>query len=74
LFKVQYLTKFEIALIPLILVMIAFPITVQYPPIDTAWILSNSLIVLIGLSVGLICSFVSALAGILGPDYIGSLM
>jgi hypothetical protein len=30
--------------------------------------------VFIGLSVGLITSFISALAGVLGPDYIGSLM
>ena len=41
---------------------------------NTAWIVSNILIVLIGFSIGLIGSFLSALAGMLGPDYIGSLM
>ena len=74
LMKVQYVTKFELALIPLILVMIAFPLSIQYPPVNTAWIVSNILIVLIGFSIGLISSFLSALAGMLGPDYIGSLM
>jgi len=74
LMKVQYLTKFELALIPLIVVMICFPIAIEFPTVDTAWALSNCLIVLIGFSIGLINSFLSALAGMLGPEYIGSLM
>jgi hypothetical protein len=39
LMKAQYLTKFEIALIPFILVMMCFPIAIEYPPVDTAWAL-----------------------------------
>ena len=67
LMKFEYMPKFIGLLIPLILTMVAFPLVIGYSPEHTAWITANLLIVVIGLIMGTMTSFLGAISGILGP-------
>lgn len=72
--RFQYLTIFISILIPLIASMIVFPLVICYLEEETAWILANLLIVLIGIIMGMLTSFLGALGNILGHSYTGPLM
>jgi len=54
--------------------MITFPIIAEFPSDEVAWILSIIGCALIGICMGLLSSFTTAIAGILGPNFIGPLM
>jgi uncharacterized membrane protein len=54
--------------------MIMFPLIMGYTEEDNAWIISNIIITVIGLIMGMMTSFLGAIAGILGSNYVGSLM
>lgn len=72
--RVAYLPKFIGLLIPLILLMIAFPLIMGYTEEETAWTLSNILIIVIGVLMGTLTCFLGAIAGVLGPTFVGPLM
>jgi hypothetical protein len=46
--KMTYLVKFEVFLIPLIALMVAFPIFIEYLEDQTAWIISICMLLFIG--------------------------
>jgi hypothetical protein len=66
--------KFLTALVPLIVLMIVFPVMTEFPSDQVAWILSIFGCGLIGICMGLLSSYTTAIAGILGPKFIGPLM
>lgn len=72
--RVPYLIKFEVTLFVLIITMIVFPVALEFLDGNTAWIVSNCLIVMIGLTIGLLTSFTSGISGLLGPEFVGSMM
>ncbi|TNV72459.1 hypothetical protein FGO68_gene14863 [Halteria grandinella] len=74
LMRFDYLPKFIGLLIPQILLMIAFPLFMGYTEEETAWTVSNILVVLIGIVMGTMTCFLGAIAGVLGPSFVGPLM
>jgi len=53
--------------------MIGFPFMVEFPSDEAAWILSIIGCSLIGACVGLLTSYNTGIAAILGPKFIGAL-